>query len=257
MNIHYFGKLTLVAATALLISACAQEKSDKASSAQETTLNLESQESKAAYAVGVSSGMAMAQNLATLEGTSISLDKEILIQAFADGLNDESRFDQETMQQVMNDFRQQMSVAMQEKQKQEQAAQAEVAAENLVKGTEFLEQNKQKEDVVTLPSGLQYKVLEAGEGTSPAATDRVKVHYRGTLIDGSQFDSSYDRGQPATFGVNQVISGWTEALQLMKEGAKWELYIPAELAYGSISRPSIPGNSVLLFTVELLEVVTP
>ncbi|HIA18920.1 MAG TPA: FKBP-type peptidyl-prolyl cis-trans isomerase [Planctomycetaceae bacterium] len=115
--------------------------------------------------------------------------------------------------------------------------------------------NKTKPGVVTLPSGLQYKVLTAGTGPRPKATDQVKTHYRGTLIDGTQFDSSYDRNAPSTFGVTRVIKGWTEALKLMKVGAKWELFVPSELAYGAPGRPNIPGNSALIFEIELLEIV--
>jgi len=121
----------------------------------------------------------------------------------------------------------------------------------------FLEANAQKDGVVVLPSGLQYKILEKGKGASPKATDRVKVHYRGTLSNGKEFDSSYSRGQPAAFAVTGVIKGWTEALQLMKVGGKWELYIPYELAYGKGGRPpTIPPASTLIFQVELLDIVS-
>jgi len=127
---------------------------------------------------------------------------------------------------------------------------------NQRKGQEFLEKNAQKEGVVVLPSGLQYKVVKAGEGTtSPSASDSVSVHYRGTLIDGTEFDSSYSRGQPANFGVSGVIKGWTEALQLMHEGDKWELYIPSALAYGENGAGGKIGpNSALVFEVELLSI---
>jgi FKBP-type peptidyl-prolyl cis-trans isomerase FklB len=138
-----------------------------------------------------------------------------------------------------------------------QATQAKSASENLAKGAAFLEANKAKEGVVVLPSGLQYKVIKEGTGNTPVATDRVKTHYRGTLIDGKEFDSSYKRNQPATFPVTGVIKGWIEALQLMKEGAKWELYIPANLAYGAQARPTIPANSALIFEIELIEIVKP
>lgn len=123
-------------------------------------------------------------------------------------------------------------------------------------GEEFLEINKKKAGVVTLPSGLQYEVLTKGTGAIPAATDQVKVHYHGTLINGTVFDSSVQRGTPATFGVTQVISGWVEALQLMPVGSKWRLFIPANLAYGeSGAGQSIEPNSALIFDVELLEIV--
>ena len=135
-----------------------------------------------------------------------------------------------------------------------QAASASRAQENIAAGEAFLEQNAKRDGVVTLPSGLQYEVLVAAEGPTPEATDQVTTHYRGTLIDGTQFDSSYDRGQPATFPLNGVIAGWTEALQLMSPGAKWRLYIPPELAYGERDQGPIPANSTLIFDVELLEI---
>lgn len=129
-----------------------------------------------------------------------------------------------------------------------------LAAKNKAAAEEFLAANKNKEGVVTTASGLQYKVLAAGAGDSPKSNDTVTVHYKGTLLDGTEFDSSYKRNQPATFGVGQVIKGWTEALQLMKPGAKWQLFIPPDLAYGEQGRPGIPPNSLLNFEVELISV---
>ena len=129
-------------------------------------------------------------------------------------------------------------------------------AENIAKGKAFLEENKKKPNIVTLPSGLQYEVIKEGNGKHPKATDRVRCHYEGTLIDGTLFDSSIKRGEPAVFGVNQVIKGWVEALQLMTEGAKWKLYIPSELAYGAQGAGEmIPPHSTLIFEVELIEVL--
>ena len=119
----------------------------------------------------------------------------------------------------------------------------------------FLEENKTKAGVVTLPSGLQYKVIKEGKGAKPVSTDVVKVHYKGTLIDGTEFDSSYSRNEPSEFGVTHVIQGWTEALQLMPVGSKWELYIPQELAYGSADRDPIRPYSTLVFEMELLDIV--
>lgn len=127
---------------------------------------------------------------------------------------------------------------------------------NLKAGEEFLAINKKKAGVTTLDSGLQYEVLKEGNGKKPSATDQVSCHYHGTLIDGTVFDSSVDRGEPATFGVNQVIAGWVEALQLMTEGSKWRLYIPSNLAYGSQGAGQvIQPNSTLIFDVELLKIV--
>lgn len=137
-----------------------------------------------------------------------------------------------------------------------QELEAKRNAENIELGKNFLETNKQKAGIVTLPSGLQYEVINEGNGKQPKATDRVRCHYEGTLIDGTVFDSSVKRGEPAVFGVNQVIAGWVEALQLMKEGAKWRLFIPSDLAYGARGAGElIAPHSTLVFEVELLEVL--
>lgn len=128
-------------------------------------------------------------------------------------------------------------------------------AANKAVGDKFLAENKTKAGVVTLPSGLQYSIMKEGNGAKPASSDKVKVHYHGTLIDGSVFDSSVERGQPAEFGVTQVIQGWVEALQLMPVGSKWKLFIPSNLAYGPQGPPSIGPNQVLVFEVELLDIV--
>lgn len=135
------------------------------------------------------------------------------------------------------------------------SAQAEIEfASNKAAGIAFLNENKGKEGVQTLPSGLQYKVIKEGTGVKPTANDRVKVHYKGTLIDGTEFDSSYKRNEPTTFGVMQVIPGWTEALQLMTVGSKWELYVPQELAYGAQDRGTIKPFSTLVFEMELIDI---
>ena len=129
-------------------------------------------------------------------------------------------------------------------------------ATNIEIGASFLEENKKKDNVITLPSGLQYEVLTEGTGKKAQATDQVKCHYEGTLIDGTLFDSSIKRGEPAVFGVNQVIPGWVEALQLMPEGSKWRLYIPSDLAYGARGAGEmIPPHSTLIFDVELIQVL--
>jgi len=130
----------------------------------------------------------------------------------------------------------------------------ERAARNREEGEAFLAENAKKKQVVTLTSGLQYKVLVEGTGKTPKAQDEVTVHYRGTFIDGTEFDSSYKKGEPATFQVDGVIKGWTEAMQLMKEGGKWQLFVPAELAYGERGMGRIPPNSTLIFEVELISV---
>jgi FKBP-type peptidyl-prolyl cis-trans isomerase FklB len=153
------------------------------------------------------------------------------------------------------------TVKMQEAQAKAQARQEEEMkkqyADQIAAGQKFMDENKAKEGVVTLPSGVQYKVVKEGSGSKPAATDVVKVNYHGTLIDGTVFDSSVERGQPATFGVNQVIKGWTEVLQLMPVGSKWTVYIPYDLAYGAADRGTIKPFSNLIFDIELLDIEAP
>ncbi len=244
-------KLATFASLAILLTAC----NEPAQEAKAAPLNLEDEKTKVSYAIGMSAGSGMARNLETLEGSDVEVDIDVLVRGFGEGIKSEAQMDEPTLQKVMGDFRNKVNAAMQAERKREQDELAKRAEENKTKSVAFLEENKKKEGFVTLESGLQYKVLVAGEGKSPTKKDRVKVHYKGTLVEGDQFDSSYDRGQPAQFGVTQVIKGWTEALQLMKEGAKWQLVIPPELAYGPTSRPKIPGNSVLLFDVELLEIL--
>jgi len=137
-----------------------------------------------------------------------------------------------------------------------EAAMAKKGEENIAKEKSFFEENGKKSGVVTTASGLQYETIKEGTGPAPAATDTVKVHYVGTLLDGTKFDSSIDRGEPAEFGVNQVIAGWTEALQLMPVGSKYKLYIPSAIAYGAQGAgQAIPPNAALVFEVELLDIV--
>jgi FKBP-type peptidyl-prolyl cis-trans isomerase len=130
----------------------------------------------------------------------------------------------------------------------------EVVAENIA-DVKYLEENAKKEGVVVLPSGLQYQVLAEGDGPSPKPQDRVRVHYRGTFVNGTEFDSSYSRGETAAFGVTQVIPGWTEALQLMKKGAKWRIAVPSELGYGKNAPPRIGPDRTLVFEVELIDIM--
>jgi FKBP-type peptidyl-prolyl cis-trans isomerase FklB len=152
------------------------------------------------------------------------------------------------IQEVMTGFQS----FMQEKQMEMMKVESE---KNLAEGSAFLESNKSQDGVQTLPSGLQYRVLTEGEGAKPSAEDTIEAHYEGRLIDGMVFDSSYQRGEPATFPVNRVIAGWTEALQLMGVGSKWQLFIPADLAYGEQGAPpAITPNSTLIFDVELLSI---
>lgn len=203
---------------------------------------LKTEMDKVSYIIGTQ----IARNF---KSQDIEVNLDSLLWGLKDGLaGKELVLSQDEMQQIYTNFQQQMMA-------KQTAKRAKEAAENLAKGKAFLEQNKAKEGVKVLPSGLQYKVIKEGTGKIPTADDKVKTHYQGTLTDGTEFDSSYKRNQPAEFAVKGVIKGWTEALQLMKEGAKWELYVPADLAYGERGRPGIPPNSVLIFQIELLEIV--
>ena len=180
---------------------------------------------------------------------------EVSEDLFLKGLNDivkgnELAMSQEEIESVMTAFQEEAT-------EKAQAAQKAASDENTRLGQAFLETNKKKSGVKVTDSGLQYKVVTEGKGASPKDTDVVKVHYRGTLINGKEFDSSYKRNQPAEFGLNQVIKGWIEGLQLMKVGGKSELYIPSELAYGLNAPPSIGPSQTLIFTVELLDIITP
>jgi len=204
---------------------------------------LDSQLQKTSYVIGLELGR-------NFKKGEIEVDLDILRKGITDGLSGtEPLMSVEQIGEAMNAFQAEMVRKGKERQK-------ELAGKNQGKGEAFLAENKEKEGVVTLESGLQYKVLEEGNGEMPKKDDMVKVNYVGTLIDGTEFDSSYKRGQAAEFGVGKVIAGWTEALQLMKVGSKWELYIPSDLAYGTKgTRGMIGPNETLIFEVELLEIV--
>jgi FKBP-type peptidyl-prolyl cis-trans isomerase FkpA/FKBP-type peptidyl-prolyl cis-trans isomerase FklB len=222
--------VAVVAAAGLI--GCEQFK--KAASAN---VKLDTDDQKVAYAIGQQIGNGM-------KSQGLKIDTAILAASIDDVLqNKPARLTQEQMQAAMMKMRENMA-----------SKQESEGKENLEKGSKFLEENKKKPNVKVTKSGLQYEVVAEGKGDSPKPEDTVKVHYTGTLIDGTKFDSSVDRGEPAEFPVGGVIPGWTEALQLMKPGAKFKLAIPSELAYGPQGRPSIPANSVLLFDVELIEV---
>lgn len=205
-------------------------------------MTLKTQKEKLSYTMGVEAGNNMKRQ-------SVDIDPDVLSRGLKDALSGSALLmSEEEMLAVKNAFRQEMMAKQAEETKK-------LAEKNKKAGEAFLEENKKKEGVKTLPSGLQYKVITEGTGKSPKTTDTVTVNYRGTSIDGVEFDSSYKRGQPATFPVNGVIPGWTEALQLMKEGAKWQIFIPASLAYGEKGAGNIIGpNATLIFEVELISI---
>jgi FKBP-type peptidyl-prolyl cis-trans isomerase FklB len=213
----------------LPLLVCGQEKD-----------NLKSQKGKVSYSIGLDFGR-------NIKRQSIELDVDLLAKGIKDGISGvKPALTDNEMQQVLTAFQQEMM-----------AKQAEVGRKlgekNKQEGVAFLAENKKKPGVVTLPSGLQYKILKDGTGKSPKVTDSVTTNYRGTLIDGKEFDSSYKYGQPATFQCGRVIQGWIEALQLMKVGSKWQLFIPSNLAYGENGAgQNIGPNATLIFEVELL-----
>ena len=204
-------------------------------------------------------GYAMARDV--VEGLRRNGGIEIDPNAFSTGIRDcilktEPRMTKEEIDAVMTSLKQRMIERQQARMKARASRPnpGQMAEKNKEEGRRFLADNLTKEGVEEQPSGLQYKMTRVGSGKSPSATDKVTVHYRGTLLDGNEFDSSIKRGEPATFPLNRVIRGWTEGLQLMKEGAKCVFYIPSHLAYGDRGNPSIPPGATLIFEVELLKV---
>jgi FKBP-type peptidyl-prolyl cis-trans isomerase FklB len=190
---------------------------------------------KVSYSIGVNIG----KNMKT---QGIDLDQGLLTQGIKDGLNSsKTAMSDKDMEAAMTAFQQEMM--------------GKIQAKGAKEGEAFLAANKKKEGVVTLPSGLQYKILKTGDGPKPTKDQTVKCHYRGTLIDGTEFDSSYKRGEPTEFPVGQVVKGWTEALQLMPVGSKWQLFIPSDLAYGPNGAGQMIGpNATLIFDIELLSI---
>src|SRR6202050_2929377 len=238
---------TMAAAIMLLGNALAQQTPpaptpQTPAAGSQTASAFKTQKDKVSYAIGMNIGT-------TLHRQSVDIDPKVLQQGLEDAMaGGKTLLSEDEARATLTEFQADMRKKMQEKM---QAA----GEANKKEGAEFLAANKAKEGVVTLPSGLQYKILTAGTGPKPTSSDTVVCNYKGTLIDGKEFDSSYKRGQPATFGVGQVIKGWTEALQLMPVGSKWQLFIPSSLAYGERGAGADIGpNSTLIFEVELVSI---
>lgn len=209
-----------------------------------TTKNLKTELDSVSYAIG----MDVAKNV---KSSFDDFNNDLFIQGYKNIIDSsEVMIDEAKAQQVVRAY-------FQKKQQKDLAKQQEEAKTNKEEGEKFLLENKTKDGVTTTESGLQYTVLKQGAGKKPSASSKVKVHYHGTLIDGTVFDSSVDRGEPAEFGVSQVIKGWTEGLQLMSVGSKYKFFIPSSIAYGANPRPGGPikANATLIFDVELLEIV--
>lgn len=235
-------KAFAVSALALALSACGNQSTGDSS----VSVDLENETDRQSYALGASIGIYVEENLQYQQEAGIELDKDIIIQAFADSVRGDGQMGQQEAEEIM--------IALQE---QVQAQRSEViGGQARAEGQAYLEENAQRDNVQITESGLQYEVIREGDGEQPAETDYVEVHYEGSLVNGTVFDSSYERGEPAVFPLNRVIPGWTEGLQLMSEGAHYRFVIPAELAYGDREVGGrIPPNSTLIFEVELLSVV--
>ncbi|RUO24065.1 peptidylprolyl isomerase [Aliidiomarina minuta] len=234
MNIMF--KSFAVSALALAIVGCSEPY-------QVQDIEQASDDDRQAYALGTSVGQYVKENLDMQEESEIMLDRDIVIAAFIDAVNDNSQMDEETTGELLTELRTRVMEV------REGAARSE--------GEAYLAENAEREGVQVTDSGLQYEVIREGDGERPEASDFVQVHYRGTLVSGEVFDSSYDRGEPASFPLDRVISGWTEGLQLMSEGAHYRFVIPSDLAYGDreVGGGSIPPHSTLIFEVELLEIL--
>lgn len=234
---HILQTLALCSLAVAPLSACNSEPRG--------STDLSSQADSVSYSIGYLQGMGLAQegidDLSMnnyLAGLQKALDQE------------EAEIDQMAMQMVIQQY-------LSDKQAQQAVQQAEEAERNRAEGEEFLAENAQRDDVETTDSGLQYRVIEEGDGERPAADDVVEVHYTGTLLNGDEFDSSHSRGEPASFPLNGVISGWTEGVQLMSVGSTYEFFIPADLAYGDNPNPQspIPPGATLIFEIELLDIL--
>jgi len=239
-------KLISVAVLSALMAGCNQDGANKAAEkAAEPKTDLEKQ----SYSMGALYSSRITQDLSK---NDIEINKDMLRQGFLDGLEGKAVMDDEQMNQQMMAFQQNVQQAMQAKQQQE-------VKKNKADGAAYIAKMVKEDDTIKAAesgSGLHFKVLEEGDKENyPAATDEVRVHYTGTLIDGTQFDSSVERGEPINFPLNRVIPGWTEGVQLMSKGAKYRFYIPSDLAYSDQGRPgTIPGGATLVFDVELLEI---
>lgn len=244
-------KLISACAVAAVLTAtgCGAENKteNEANAPKKEVVTLQTEQDKQSYAFGVSIGGYLKQNIEQSQEFGISLSTDLIQQAITDTLAGEQKLTDEEAQGLLQKLDQQRKAAVEEK---KQADSAKFKDE----GAAFLAENAKKEGIQVTESGLQYQVITLGEGEKPSATDEVTVHYTGTLLDGTKFDSSVDRGEPASFPLNRVIKGWTEGLQLMPVGSKYTFYIPYDLAYGDNGTGRIPPYATLVFDVELIAI---
>lgn len=249
-------KVSLLAATVALAAGCQKEDETKVETAAaveqvqtETgkTVAFKTEDDKAAYAIGVSFANYLSTSLDKPSEIGITLNKDLVLKGIEHVFAGSAELNEEETRAALEALDKRVAATM-----QEQAA--EKSAEAKKAGDDFRVEFEKQDGVKKTDTGLLYQVMTPAEGEQPKDTDTVQVHYKGTLIDGTQFDSSYDRGEPATFPLNRVISGWTEGVQLMPVGSKFKFVIPPELAYGEQDTPTIPANSTLVFEVELLKI---
>jgi FKBP-type peptidyl-prolyl cis-trans isomerase len=239
-------KITVILMSVLLLAvvSCNKAGSGDKAAGTDKPITLETEKQKASYAIGFNVGNSLKEVLP-------ELDFEILVQAMRDTQKEgKAQMTVPEMQKTFQSFNQKVRKKLDAKKKIQ-------GEKNIEEGKKFLEENAKKEGVKSTESGLQYVVEKEGDGPMPKATDQVQVHYKGTLLDGTEFDSSYKRNEPAKFPLNRVIKGWTEGLQLMKVGSKFKFFIPSSLAYGERGSRTIGPNAVLIFDIELLSIEPP
>ncbi len=249
-------KVSLLAATVMLAVGCQKEEEPKADTQPATeqvqaetgkAVNFKTEDDKAAYAIGVSFANYLNTSLDKPSEIGIHLNKDLVLKGIEHVFSGKPELSEEETRAALEGLDKRVAEKMQKQS-------AEKATKNKKAGDEFRAEFEKQDGVKKTDSGLLYQIITPADGEMPKETDTVQVHYKGTLIDGTQFDSSYDRGEPATFPLNRVIPGWTEGLQLMPVGSKFKFVIPPELAYGEQDTPTIPANSTLVFEVELLKI---
>jgi FKBP-type peptidyl-prolyl cis-trans isomerase FkpA len=248
-------KVSLLAATVMLAVGCQKEEEPKVEPAAQEQVQAETgkavhfktEDDKAAYAIGVSFANYLSTSIEKPAEFGIELKKELVLKGIEQAFAGNAELSEEEIRAALEGLDKRVAETMQQKA-------VEKAAAAMKAGDDFRAEFAKQNGVTATESGLLYQVETEGTGEQPKDTDTVQVHYKGTLIDGTQFDSSYDRGEPATFPLNRVIPGWTEGVQLMKVGSKYKFVIPPELAYGEQDTPTIPANSTLVFEVELLKI---
>ncbi|MFS1910142.1 FKBP-type peptidyl-prolyl cis-trans isomerase [Vibrio sp. E150_011] len=248
-------KVSLLAATVILAVGCQKEEEPKAEPAAQEQVQAEAgkavhfktEDDKAAYAIGVSFATYLSTSIEKPAEFGIDLKKELVLKGIEESFAGKETLSEDEIRAALEGLDKRVADTM-----QQQAVEKAAAAQK--EGDDFRAEFEKQDGVTKTESGLLYQVETAGTGEQPKETDTVEVHYKGTLIDGTQFDSSYERGQPATFPLNRVIPGWTEGVQLMQVGSKYKFVIPPELAYGEQDTPTIPANSTLVFEVELLKI---